>query len=124
MAHNNQVREFVLSGHGVELRPVYLGRDGFLIGSARLAQEARDRAEAVGQEQKFERRARALARRRRRLERQLEELRAKLEDEEHERRLLMEQARAQEAQLQADRLNMERSRQGMAPANKGLGDDR
>ena len=124
MAHSNQVREFVLSGHGVELRPVYLGRDGFLIGSARLAQEARDRAEAVGQEQKFERRARALARRRRRLERQLEELRAKLEDEEHERRLLMEQARAQEAQLQADRLNMERSRQGMAPANKGLGDDR
>jgi hypothetical protein len=56
MAHSNQVREFALSGRGLELRPVYIGREGFLTGSARLAQEARDRAEAVGQEQELERR--------------------------------------------------------------------
>jgi circadian clock protein KaiC len=122
MAHSNQVREFALSGRGLELRPVYIGREGFLTGSARVAQEARDRAEAVGQEQELERRARALARRRRQLERQLEELRAELEDEERERHLLMEQACAREAQLRTDRLNLERSRQGTASAIEGSGD--
>jgi circadian clock protein KaiC len=122
MAHSNQVREFALSGRGLELRPVYIGREGFLTGSARLAQEARDRAEAVGQEQELERRARALARRRRQLERQLEELRAELEDEERERHLLMEQACAREARLRTDRLNLERSRQGTASAIEGSGD--
>ena len=122
MAHSNQVREFVLSGRGLDLRPVYIGREGFLTGSARLAQEARDRAKAVGEDQEFERRARALARRRRQLERQLEELRAELEDEERERHLLMEQACAREAQLRTDRLNLERSRQGTASAIEGSGD--
>jgi circadian clock protein KaiC len=122
MAHSNQVREFVLSDQGVELRPVHLGREGFLTGSARLAQEARDRAQAVDQAQEFERRARGLARRRRQLERQIEDLHADLEDEERERHLLMEQARAREAQLQIDRAKMERSRQGMAPGKEGSGD--
>jgi circadian clock protein KaiC len=122
MAHSNQVREFVLSGQGMELRPVYLGREGFLTGSARLAQEARDRAEGVGQEQEFERKARALARRRRQLERQIEELRADLEDEERERHLLIEEARARETQRQTDRSNLERSRKGMTRAEEGLGD--
>ena len=47
MAHSNQVREFVLSERGVELRPAYLGPAGVLTGSARVAQEARDRAAAA-----------------------------------------------------------------------------
>jgi circadian clock protein KaiC len=110
MAHSNQVREFVLSDHGVELRPVYLGREGVLTGSARVAQEAREKAAAVGQQQDLERKARALARRRRQLERQVEELRADLEDEERERHLLMEEGRSREAQLEIDRVDMERSR--------------
>jgi circadian clock protein KaiC len=122
MAHSNQVREFVLSDEGVELRPVYLGPEGVLTGSARLAQEARARAAAVGQQQELERRARALARRRRQLERQIEDLRADLEQEERELHLLREEGRMQEAQLQADRLSMERSRQGVAPAKEGSGD--
>jgi circadian clock protein KaiC len=122
MPHSNQVREFILSEHGVELRPVYLGREGFLTGSARLAQEARDELEAVGQQQELERKARAVAQRRRQLERQIEDLRAELEDEEHERHRLMDEGRRRETQLRADELNMERSRQGMAPAKEGLGD--
>jgi circadian clock protein KaiC len=122
MAHSNQVREFVLSDHGVELRPVYLGPEGVLTGSARLAQETRQKAAAADQQQELGRRERALARRRRQLERQIEDLRAELEDEERERHLLEEEARLREAQLEADRLNMERSRQGVAPAKGGSGD--
>jgi circadian clock protein KaiC len=121
MAHSNQVREFVVTEHGVELRPVYLGREGFLTGSARVAQEARDQVEAVGQQLELERKARALARRRRQLERQIEDLRAELEDEEHERHLI-EEGRRRETHLRADPLNMERSRQGMAPGKEGLDD--
>ena len=40
-AHSNQVREFVLTDHGIELVEVYVGAAGMLAGSARLAQEAR-----------------------------------------------------------------------------------
>jgi len=45
MNHSNQVREFLLSDEGLQLKDVYLGSKGVLTGSARLAQEALDRAE-------------------------------------------------------------------------------
>lgn len=45
MAHSNQVREFVLSDHGIRLRDVYLGAEGVLTGSARLSREAQDRSD-------------------------------------------------------------------------------
>src|SRR5580698_547864 len=48
-AHSNQVREFVLTGHGVELVDVYVGAAGVLAGSARLAQQATERDELVRQ---------------------------------------------------------------------------
>jgi circadian clock protein KaiC len=39
MKHSNQVREFIITGSGLELVDVYLGPNGILIGSARVAQE-------------------------------------------------------------------------------------
>jgi len=47
MAHSNQIREFRLTNHGVELLDVYVGADGVLTGSARLSQETRDKAEQL-----------------------------------------------------------------------------
>ena len=44
MAHSNQIREFLLTADGVELRDVYVGPEGVLTGSMRLAQEAREQA--------------------------------------------------------------------------------
>ena len=52
MAHSNQVREFLLTDHGIALEDVYLVPSGVLTGSARAAQEARERmaeAEAAGE---------------------------------------------------------------------------
>lgn len=49
MKHSNQVREFVITDHGLELVDVFLGEDGVLIGSAREAQELKD---ATGRELK------------------------------------------------------------------------
>ena len=40
-AHSNQVREFVLTDHGVELVDVYVGAAGVLAGSARAGPAGR-----------------------------------------------------------------------------------
>ena len=42
-AHSNQVREFVLTDHGVELVDVYVGAAGVLAGAARVTQQATER---------------------------------------------------------------------------------
>ncbi|MEZ0608602.1 circadian clock protein KaiC [Fibrella sp. WM1] len=42
MRHSNQVREFVITDHGVDLVDVYLGPDGVLTGSAREAQQLQE----------------------------------------------------------------------------------
>ena len=44
MAHSNQIREFVLSSEGIKLREAYIGPEGVFTGSARLAQEAKEKA--------------------------------------------------------------------------------
>ena len=47
-AHSNQVREFVLTDHGVDLVDVYVGVAGMLTGTARLTQEAAERDAGSG----------------------------------------------------------------------------
>ena len=55
MAHSNQVREFLLTDHGVELRDVYVGPSGALtIGSARDELEAQEKAQALVRKQEAE----------------------------------------------------------------------
>lgn len=46
-AHSNQVREFVISNDGINLVDVYLGPDGIVTGSARVAAEARHKSAEV-----------------------------------------------------------------------------
>ena len=47
MRHSNQIREFLLTDRGADFQDVYVGPDGILVGSARAAQEMRDRASAA-----------------------------------------------------------------------------
>jgi len=70
-AHSNQVREFVLTDHGVELVDVYIGAAGVLAGSARVTQQAAERDEQL-------RIAEELAHRRRELHRSVIEREAHL----------------------------------------------
>jgi len=60
MAHSNQVREFLLSDQGLRLTDVYVGCGSVLTGSARLLQEAQDKAQAADERQKIARRRREL----------------------------------------------------------------
>lgn len=43
MSHSNQVREFLITPKGIDLADVYVGSEGVLTGSARQAQEERER---------------------------------------------------------------------------------
>ena len=59
-AHSNQVREFVLSDHGVDLVDVYVGVTGMLTGTARLTQEAAERDARIRRDDDRDRRRREL----------------------------------------------------------------
>ncbi|MGO9741199.1 MAG: circadian clock protein KaiC [Roseiarcus sp.] len=79
MAHSNQVREFILSDTGINLVDVYVGSDLVLTGSARMAQEARERATATLRAQDLQRKLRRLAGKRKAIEAQIAALRAEEE---------------------------------------------
>jgi circadian clock protein KaiC len=84
MAHSNQVREFVLSDKGMDLVDVYLGGDRVLTGSARLSQEALERAAAALRAQNHQRKLRQLAGKRQAIEAQIAALQAEAEAETEE----------------------------------------
>ncbi|HEV7506567.1 MAG TPA: circadian clock protein KaiC [Thermoanaerobaculia bacterium] len=119
MAHSNQVRELVLSGSGIDLTEVYLGPEGALTGSARLAQEARERREATVRHQEIERARLDLERRRQALEAKMVALRLDFETEEEEMRRFIEQAEAGEDRRVEDREEMARARQAKASPAAG-----
>src|SRR5262249_35615289 len=110
MAHSNQVREFVMTHDGILLRDVYVGPEGVFTGSARVAQEARERERATQQRQEAQRRNLDFARRRRRIEAQIEELQAQLADEQGEVTALADDATARDAQAADERTRMSASR--------------
>jgi len=110
MAHSNQIREFVLSDRGVQLAPVYLGPEGVLTGSMRLAQEAREQAAAAARRWEEERSRRELARKRAAIEAQLAVLRAELESHDEDLRKLDDQSTAEDVDAEDRRTRMARSR--------------
>ena len=106
MNHSKQLREYQLTDHGIELVDAYIGPEGVLTGTARLAQEAREREAALERLQVTERRRREVARKRTTTERQIAEMRAAVEAEEAEIATLIEQEEARETALGADRAAM------------------
>jgi circadian clock protein KaiC len=118
MAHSNQVREFLMTSNGIRLREAYIGPEGVLTGSARLAQEAKDAADQLLRAQEMERRARLVERKRREIQAQIEVLQAQLANEEDESALLNSEGVAREDRLAEDRVAMGTSRsnsRGRAP---------
>jgi circadian clock protein KaiC len=114
MSHSKQLREYMLSDHGITLIDAYLGPDGVLTGSARVAQESREREAGLARQQATDRRRRELARHRAATERQIAEMRAVLENEEAEVAMLIEQDDKRESGVEADRHVMSDRRGGGA----------
>jgi len=117
-AHSNQVREFLLTDRGIQLLPAYVGASGVLTGSARLAQETRERAEAVALEQQLEQRRRERALEKARVELQIAALRAQLEEDERDTARGIDLDAATEIRREDDRAAMARSRRVTAPEKK------
>jgi circadian clock protein KaiC len=103
MKHSNQIREFLITPHGIELQPVYVGPEGVLTGSMRAAQEARESAARAEQEQAAARRQRELAARRATLEAQIKALQAEFAAADEEASVSAEQEDARERTVQQQR---------------------
>lgn len=110
MAHSNQLREFMMTGRGLKLVDVYLGRSGVLTGSARVVQEAQDRAGAALHRQDVEQKRRSLSRKRKRLAAEIAALQADLEQEEAEFQQFVIDEDLREGNISRDRDALARSR--------------
>lgn len=110
MAHSNQIREFLLTNKGFELLDVYLGPGGVLTGSARVAQESKEKAELLAQQQQQARKQRERRRKRLSLERQIAELRAEFEMEENEERQIRAQEESLAKSVATNQINLGRMR--------------
>lgn len=119
MAHSNQTREFLLTDDGMKLRDVYVGPDGVLTGSARLAQEAEERTAQLRHRLEIERQQRDLLRRRSLMESQITALRLEFETQEADILALIERIEAEEAQLAQERVAMAGSRHADALTETG-----
>ncbi len=121
MAHSNQIREFVLTDHGVDLLDVYVGPAGLLTGSARLAQEARERAEVRARKQQLQRKSFELKQKREQIEAQIARMRS---DFEVEQRVLMndvDEMKVREKQIMSERVEMSHARKADLVAAHGNG---
>src|SRR5437870_12218553 len=110
MGHSNQIREFLLTDHGVELVDVYAGPSGVVTGLARLTQEAQERAAVLAQEHELERKERALARLRASFDAEVASLRAKFEAEQADLATGIDEQRSLTTRLHDDRRKIAESR--------------
>ncbi len=112
MKHSNQIREFVITDHGIELEDVYVGPEGVLTGSLRASQEAREKAAALLREQEMHRRAADLERRRSALQAQILAL-------QHEVKAMEQESHVYRVQYEAETSTLEQQREEAAVRRGG-----
>lgn len=103
MAHSNQIREFLISNHGIDIVDAYIGVSGVLTGSARVAQESLEKAVVLANQQEAARLKREVERKREAIERQISGLRAEYEADAVELRRIAEQVGNSTLMLTTDR---------------------
>jgi circadian clock protein KaiC len=127
MPHSNQVREFIMSQRGIELKDMYIGPSGMLTGSARVAQEARERAQLLSRNEEIERQQLDLKRKHDLLEGQISVLRAEFSAEENRIERIISRGKHREEAIVLEEAEMGRSRnavkigQSISPRNGGNG---
>ncbi len=110
MAHSNQIREFKLTDHGIELLDVYVGPAGVLTGSARLSQETRDDADRLLRQQEILRKQYELERKRESMEAKIVLLRTEFQAVESEALNEIGEERGRTKVVIQDRVKMGQSR--------------
>ena len=112
MAHSNQIREFRLTNHGIELLDVYVGSEGVLTGSARLSQETKDDVEQLLRQQEIGTKQFGLERKRDAMEAQIIVLRSEFQAEEAEALKIITIEKARNERFVQDKVKMGKSRRG------------
>jgi len=110
IGHSNQVREFRLTNHGMELIDAYVGSEGVVMGSARAAQAAYEAAAAIEREEARRRKQRELQRKQELYEAQLVALRGEYESERDQLIKELEEDQKRESMVASQRLEMARLR--------------
>jgi circadian clock protein KaiC len=121
MEHSNQIREFLLTDHGLRLLDVYLGPDGVLTGSARLSQEEREKTADMSRRQELESHRREMERAQRTFEARMATLRAEHEAEEERIRQAISESESLGKEASKARGQMVRSRKADSSAYKKEG---
>lgn len=130
IAHSNQVREFLLTNHGIDLIDAYIGTEGVLMGAARSSQLARERAAEVDRRLLKEHKQRELQRKQVLFEAQLIALKGQYEterdailrelDEEEKRQKVIADERLEIARMRkADLGEVQMGGNGARKARKG-----
>jgi circadian clock protein KaiC len=117
MHHSNQVREFILSDKGITLLDAYLGAEGVLTGTARVAQEAREQTTAALRKEDHERKLRQIASKRKLLNAQIAALQAEAEAETAEVDFTISQENVKQATAARTSEAMAKLRQDARSAN-------
>jgi len=112
MAHSNQIREFKLTNHGIELLDVYVGPEGVLTGSARLSRETKDEAEQLMRQQEISRKQFGIERKREAMEAQIVVLRSEFEAEKSEALKIIGIETERNKRFKQDKIKMRQSRKG------------
>ncbi len=110
MQHSNQVREFCLTDNGAKLQDVYVGPGGVLAGAGRIAQEAREKADALGRSQEIECKQRDLERKKALMEAQIAALRIGFDTEVDELERAISRGKLHREAVARDTLTMGRAR--------------
>jgi circadian clock protein KaiC len=121
MAHSNQIREFLLTDHGIDLLDVYVGPLGVLTGSARLAQEAREKGTELAYQQEIELKKRNLESKRKALEAQIAALNAELRAGTAELKRIGDQEKGRQSRLLEEEKVIARMRKADKLSAKGEG---
>jgi len=119
MAHSNQIREFLISDHGIDVVDAYIGPSGVLTGSARAAQHALEKAALLASQQEAAQLKREVERKRKALDRQIGDLRSDYEGEALELRRIAEQVGTRTFVLGTERAASGRLRQADAKVAAG-----
>jgi circadian clock protein KaiC len=110
MSHSNQIREFLLTDKGIRLLDVYVGQEGLLTGSARLAMEARERESAKKRQQDIEQIKLILRGKRKEMEAKIAAIKAAYEAEEAESHKIIEHEEESIESIEMNRKEMAVSR--------------
>jgi circadian clock protein KaiC len=109
-AHSNQVREFRLTDHGMELIDAYVGSDDVVMGSARAAQAAREAVAGLERKEARQRKQRELQRKQELYEAQVLALQTQYESERDAILRDLQEAQNREAAAANQRVEMARLR--------------